>query len=162
MKKLYLMRHAQAESNVIDAPLTHYGLVEAKKMREYINKNAIFPEMVLCSPATRACMTYDKIFENNTLKPKLVIEDKLYCSSVDDLLKIINIVPKKINKLMVIGHNPGINALIIELRFIAHNELYLKALDSLPSCKLTSLAFPNAQWLSIHNTLGCIESVYWP
>jgi phosphohistidine phosphatase len=162
MKRLLLLRHAQADGTSIDASVTAYGLLEAKKVGEFLVQNDIMPELVLCSPAKRAHTTYDRVFETIDKKPRLVLEDRLCGTSAGELIKRINAAPLEVNDLMIIGHNPAITSVIMEFKLLEHNELYLSALDTIPTCKLMSLVFQNTEWLTIQNEPCVIENVYWP
>lgn len=162
MKKLFLLRHAQAEGTTVDARLTALGRKEAEKAREYIQENNLIPEMILCSPAIRTRNTCEIIFSDSNTKPNILIEDSLYGINVEDLIKLINATSDDINHLMIISHNPSITALITELKGLKHDLSYSKALNYTPTCKLMQLAFETSKWSDIQNALCVLEQVYWP
>ena len=162
MKRLYLLRHAQALSTDYHTKLTVYGIKEAERVGEYLTENNIMPELVLCSPAKRTVSTCDIIFENLEKKPGISILDELYTATEGKLVEIIREVPPKIDSLMVIGHNPGITAVLTKLKPLECSELHVKALDATVTCKLVSIKLDDSRWSDIENAHCVIEGVYWP
>ena len=162
MKQLYLLRHAQAIGTDYSVPLTIFGIKEASRVGEYLLDNHIIPELVLCSGATRAAATCDIIFDKLENKPNISISDELYAATVNELLNVIKVTSLKVNSLMVIGHNPGITALLTELKHIEYGQFYAKALDTTITCKLVSIMVSSNTWLNLKNAPCIIDNVYYP
>jgi phosphohistidine phosphatase len=73
---------------------------------------------VLCSTARRACETLERI------EPALGVADvrfepALYGASAGALLERLHDVPDRVGSVMLIGHNPGLQELALEL---AHSD----------------------------------------
>ncbi|PLY10303.1 MAG: phosphohistidine phosphatase [Arcobacter sp.] len=110
MKKLYLLRHAKSsweDSSLkdIDRPLNNRGKNQVKYMKEFVLKNNIKPDLILCSTSNRTKLTVNGIFD----KKNCVFIDSLYHASSTEIMGIIKKVEKQIDSLMIIGHNPGLN-----------------------------------------------------
>ncbi|WP_419765349.1 MAG: SixA phosphatase family protein [Arcobacter sp.] len=110
MKKLYLLRHAKSswkDSSLkdIDRPLNNRGKYQVKFMREFVLKNSIKPDLILCSTSKRTKLTHSGIFDDKNA----VFMDSLYHASSSEIMNIIKKVDKHIDTLIIIGHNPGLN-----------------------------------------------------
>ena len=112
MKTLFLMRHAKSSRDDPslpdrDRPLDDRGRQDAPKMGKRLAKRDVKPDLLLSSPALRALTTAQLIAEELGEKRKdIVVDDRLYASSADDLLAVIRTLDKKLNCVMLFGHNP--------------------------------------------------------
>lgn len=83
-------------------------------MAHYLHQHRVTPALVLCSSATRATQTLDR------LAPALGgsevrVEPGLYHASGEDLLARLREVPGQTGSVMLIGHNPALEDLACEL-----------------------------------------------
>ena len=72
------------------------------------------------------------------------IERELYRASNDALLDRLRSVPDEVGSVMLIGHNPGLQLLALELAQPAGELHELEA--KYPTAALVTLAFPGAAW----------------
>ena len=94
MKTLLLMRHAKSswkEENLSDheRPLKKRGRKDAKKIAKVIDKNDLFPELILSSTATRAMETVDVIVENLEYENEIRYLDELYMGEPEDFVNAL-------------------------------------------------------------------------
>jgi len=76
-------------------------------MGKRLAKRDVKPDLLLSSPALRALTTAQLIAEEIGYKLKdIVVDDRLYASDVDDLLAVIGALDRKLNRVMLFGHNP--------------------------------------------------------
>jgi len=112
MKTLFLVRHAKSSRDDPSLPdrdrsLDDRGRQDAPKMGKRLAKRDVTPDLLLSSPALRALTTAQLIAEEIGYKRKdIVVDDRLYASSADDLLAVIRALDKKLNCVMLFGHNP--------------------------------------------------------
>jgi phosphohistidine phosphatase len=117
MKTLFLVRHAKSSRDDPslpdrDRPLDDRGMQDAPKMGKRLAKRDVKPDQLLSSPALRALTTAHLIAEEVGYKRKdIVVDDRLYASSADDLLAVIRALDKKLNRVMLFGHNPAFSDL---------------------------------------------------
>jgi phosphohistidine phosphatase len=109
--RLYLLRHAKSswdEPGLADhdRPLAPRGRRAAKAMGRYLREQGIEPDLILCSSATRARQTLERLG-----LPGARIEPGLYGADAATLRRFI---PKAASA-MLIGHNPGIHDLAVSL-----------------------------------------------
>jgi len=112
MKTLFLVRHAKSSRGDPslpdrDRPLDDRGKQDAPKMGKRLAKRDVKPDLLLSSPALRALTTAQLIAEQVGYKGNdIVVDDRLYASNADDLLAVIRALDKKLNCVMLFGHNP--------------------------------------------------------
>jgi phosphohistidine phosphatase len=121
MKYLYLARHAKSDWNTptlsdFDRPLNQRGLNDAKRMGERLAKLDWIPQRILCSPAERAKQTGELFCQYAKISRDVMNWKKeIYACNASMLLKLISSVPESVNSLMLIGHNPAIEWLLLDL-----------------------------------------------
>jgi phosphohistidine phosphatase len=101
---------------------------------------------VLCSTARRARDTLERI-EPALGKPDVKIEPELYAASANELLDRLRSVPDAVGSVLVIGHNPGLQDLALDLARPAPKRRELEA--KFPTASLATLAFPKATWRAL-------------
>jgi phosphohistidine phosphatase len=148
MKRLYLLRHAKSswkESGVPDhdRPLARRGRRAAKTMAAHLREEGIAPELVLCSTARRARDTFERI-EPAFGAPDVRFEPELYHASADALLDRLHEVPDAVESVMLIGHNPSLEMLALELARPGAQVRELAA--KYPTAALATFAIPGASW----------------
>jgi phosphohistidine phosphatase len=82
-------------------------------MAKYLRDEGIVPELVLCSPSKRTRETLERLGLGDGTEVR--IEDELYAASAGELLGALHEVPDAFESVMVIGHNPGMERLALEL-----------------------------------------------
>ena len=145
-KTLFLLRHAKAVTGGvltpdIDRPLSERGVKDVTKLAHKLSKKELSFDLILMSPSVRT-ITTGQIISNGLRTPHshLVVNEGLYAAETITLLKIISSVSKKIDKLMIVGHNPGIMNLA---SLIAGEPI------SMPTCSLIKFSFDFKDWHKI-------------
>lgn len=113
MRRLILMRHAEAESSdkaTSDRArvLLPIGVAAAVRCGQEMRALGFSPDLILCSDATRAVMTMDSVIRGGNftgITPKVL--GMLYLAEPDVLISRCLEVDDTIENLLVIGHNPG-------------------------------------------------------
>ena len=107
MKRLYLLRHAQAASALDgddkERPLTPHGIEQAQYVAQHIEN----VDMALCSSAKRTQMTLDVIEKVSGTVKKTSHMDELYNASAGAMLHTIQNCEE--DTLLLVSHNPGIH-----------------------------------------------------
>ena len=115
-KLLILMRHAKsdwANSDQTDhqRPLNGRGREAADRMAEWISAEVGVPDVVLCSSSRRTRETVERMMAIWFTVTEVMFRDELYHAPSPQILK--NIVRDGLGaqRLMVVGHNPGMEDL---------------------------------------------------
>ncbi|MGH8215830.1 MAG: SixA phosphatase family protein [Rhodanobacteraceae bacterium] len=115
MRELLLLRHAEAMSagpdgRDIERPLSLRGERQARAVGEWLAGQPA-PDAVLCSAARRAQMTCDALAPSaRTAVPRLLQE--IYRASPGELLSLVEAHAPQARRVLVIGHNPGLEQLL--------------------------------------------------
>lgn len=117
MKRLLLMRHAKSswkETDIPDQerPLKKRGHKDAETMGKLLKSKKIVPELIISSTALRAKKTAEDIAKACKCEKKIIFSESLYMAEPSDILKIIKDKAKKEKCILVIGHNPGLEAFL--------------------------------------------------
>lgn len=120
MKTLTLLRHAKSgwDDPVLrdfDRPLNKRGRKAAVAMGRKAQETDLRPDRMIASPAARVTQTLDGFFEGlgRTIEP--VWDQRLYLASSSTLLDLIRETANGVDHLMLVGHNPGLEDLILDL-----------------------------------------------
>jgi phosphohistidine phosphatase len=119
-KQLFILRHAKSswdDQRVSDhdRPLAPRGRRAVTVLHEYVRSRAIEPSLVLCSTSRRTVETLEGVAPTG----RALIESELYGASAGSLLDRIRQIEPETPSAMVIGHNPGMQMLV--LRLAAHS-----------------------------------------
>ena len=117
--RLFLTRHAKSDwdsgANDFSRSLARRGVKDALKMGKWLAQFSL-PELILCSPAKRTRETLEFMELGGELNLAEITEfaDELYHASSESIIKCIQRYPTA-GDLMVIGHNPGLEELLLLL-----------------------------------------------
>ena len=152
MKTLFLVRHAKSSRNDLslpdrDRPLDERGKQDAPKMGKRLARRHAKLDLLVSSPAVRALTTAQLIAEEVGYERRgIVVDDRLYASSPDALLAVIRGLDRKLDRVMLFGHNP-------EFTDLAH-RLSSDIVD-MPTCAVAEFDFDTKEWSDV----GAVEPV---
>ena len=116
---LYIMRHAKSDwsgpqISDFERPINKRGTKNAMRIGEWMNENNHIPQKIISSPAVRAKETIELVTEQISKfnLEDLTYEDELYLAGFTQLIEFINTYKDKVQSLMLVGHNPGIENLV--------------------------------------------------
>ena len=151
--ELSLVRHAQAgfpldpAGGDHDRSLTPEGEEEALAMAGYLGSGSFDPDLVWSSTARRARTTADFFAEVMEWPDSFVhLRKDLYLAEPFDLLQGVRNCKEAVRHLMVVGHNPGLEALWGWLCGV-------KA-PSLPTCGVVLIRLNVETWREIDQGTG--------
>ncbi|MBS0272415.1 MAG: histidine phosphatase family protein [Proteobacteria bacterium] len=162
MKILYLLRHAHAEPHGtsfadFDRPLDARGHLEAKAVATYIQSKKLNFDYIMCSAALRTVETLEP------LRPFLGTEaietsENFYNSSDELILKHLQRISNEWQKVLYIGHNPGIAFTALKLTKIFPEVL----VEGVTPATLVGFQFPFDHWKDLEWWSGEIIDVFQP
>lgn len=116
---LYIMRHAKSDwsgpqISDFERPINKRGTRNAIRIGGWMNENNHTPQKIISSPALRAKETIELVTEQISKfnLEDLTYEDELYLAGFTQLIEFINTYKDKVQSLMLVGHNPGIENLV--------------------------------------------------
>jgi phosphohistidine phosphatase len=114
-RTLALLRHAKSAypAGVVDQdrPLAPRGAREAGLAGDWLRANLPAIDLVLCSTATRARQTVARAGVDAAVR----YVERLYGASPSTLIDEINTVADDVSTLLLVGHEPAISALALDL-----------------------------------------------
>jgi len=148
---LSLLRHGKAvrdagEGGDIARPLTGRGRRNATAVGAQMAKSGLTPSLILCSSAARTLETLDLVLPQLAAKPTISLLDTLYLAGPLVLLKRLHTVKKKTPHVMIIGHNPGLHALALDLIADGPQDQIGALGRKLPTSGLVVIEFKLAGW----------------
>jgi phosphohistidine phosphatase len=116
---LLLMRHAKSswdDPKLSDhaRPLNARGRVAAILMRKVMADYGLSPDIVLVSSSRRTLQTLEAL-EPWDDTPLIEPTDALYLASAEQMLGVVNGVAETARSVLVLGHNPGMHNLAMQL-----------------------------------------------
>jgi phosphohistidine phosphatase len=120
MKTLYLLRHGQAapESQATSdhaRQLTLRGHEEVNQSGRRVSAREAAPTLVVSSSAKRATQTAELCLAGLPQSTALLVRDDLYLAEPASYIAALAAGADPHDAVMVVGHNPGLEALVLEL-----------------------------------------------
>jgi phosphohistidine phosphatase len=120
MKTLYLLRHAKSSWSSpalpdFDRPLNDRGRRAASLMGATMRREGLIPELILCSTARRAVETLQRVAAAFVGVVPTRMMDALYLADAKSMLEVIRRTPAEIGAILIVGHNPGMQELALNL-----------------------------------------------
>jgi phosphohistidine phosphatase len=146
MKTLLLIRHAKASRahpglSDHDRPLDDRGLRDAPDMGRRLKHKGLQPQQVLTSTALRAGTTAALMAGALELESgRVMADERLYASSVTNLLYVIQELDDALTCVALVGHNP-------EMTELARH--FAPEVPDMPTCAVAQLDFELARWSDI-------------
>lgn len=116
-RELLILRHGKSDwSKPIDdfhRPLKKRGRKNATRIGAWVRAQEIVPDIVLSSPAVRALETARIAAKAMQFPVQEIQQEKaIYEADLDRLLQILRAVPKSGRRILLVGHNQGIEQLV--------------------------------------------------
>lgn len=120
MKRLTLLRHAKSSwddpvSRDFDRPLNRRGARAAMTIGHYARDRELRFDHLIASPAARVVETLDHFFEGYGQVLEVNWDRRIYLASSATLMDVLRDAPDGSESLLMVGHNPGMEDLILSL-----------------------------------------------
>jgi phosphohistidine phosphatase len=158
MRRLMLLRHAKTENDARsgrdqDRGLDNRGRYDAAEIGGWIGRHPPFPDSVLVSPAVRAHQTWEIAWEAMkplVPEPQVELVGELYGAGVSQLLETIHDASSADpQRLMIVGHNPGMHELALALAGSGDPAARNALTDNLPTSGLAVFDFEIDDWTDV-------------
>lgn len=167
MKTVLLLRHAKSswdQPNLPDPlrPLAPRGRKAAPRIGAYLAEKKLIPDMVLCSTARRAEETWQLVSEHLGEEILVQMRDDLYHASPLRLLGLIQVLPRTVEVVLLIGHNPTFEDLGLTLAASGQEEGLEEMARKYPTGALAVIDFPVSDWGHIEAGGGYLRDFVRP
>lgn len=158
MRTLSILRHAKAVRDDFgsdkERELTPKGRKAARKMGELVREHDLVPELVICSTATRARETFTLFAEGAGYDGRVEFRDELYLAPAVLYVEAVQKLGGNAQNVMVIGHNPGLEALV---------DVLTGSAEPLATAALAVCELPVERWEDLDGKLqGNLKALFKP
>lgn len=163
-RELLILRHGKSDwSTGVDdyhRPLKERGIRAAQQVGSWLARQDMLPELVVTSPALRALTTASLACDAMGTGSRVILKDRrIYAADVDALLEVLGDCPPDAGRVMLVGHNPGLEELLV---WLAGADIPLPADGKLlPTAALARLRMPS-DWRDPGKGCARLESITRP
>jgi phosphohistidine phosphatase len=167
MRRLLLLRHAKTEraepgERDRDRILMARGRDDASVIGAYMVRHRLVPDLVLLSPAARTRETWALIAPAFARAPRVLKDQRIYNASADGLIDLIRETDGEARVLLVVGHNPGLHDLALQLIGAGDVEARENLNEKLPTSGLVVIDLAFDDWSLLHDNAGRLERFVSP
>jgi phosphohistidine phosphatase len=138
------------------------GRAAAPVMGAFIDRHDLLPDLAYVSTAERTRETWALIAPHLHKVPKVVFEDRLYDAAPGRILDIIRDAPRAAATVLVVGHNPGLHRLAIELTGTGDLDARARLIEKFPTAALAVISFAADGWIGVRAQAGRLERFVSP
>ena len=159
MKTLLILRHAKSswkdeKLDDHDRSLNKRGLNDAPRMGKLMKEHDLVPEYILSSSAVRARLTAELVAEHSGYEGEIGGGRELYSFASEDYLDALEKLDDGYVRVMVVGHNPGLEELA---------EWLTGVYTSLPTASLAVVRLDINHWSELEEGgVGELVQVFRP
>ncbi len=151
MRTVSLYRHAKSSWDDpsledFDRDLSKRGRASAPRMGAYIREAGLTPDLVLSSQAVRTRETFRLTFGDADGAPEMRLEQRLYLACASTMLDMLRGLPDEVGHVMILGHNPGLHALALDLFSRGEPAAVNPICRKFPTCGLAVIDVESSSW----------------
>ena len=168
MKFLTLLRHAKSgwddpALRDFDRPLNKRGRRAARTIGREMRAQGLAFDAVVASPAARVVETLADVGEGYGEAFAPAFEPRIYLASAATLLELVRQADDKADRLLLVGHNPGLERLALLLtREEAGDGMRGDLADKYPTATIAEIALPINRWSEIEAGTGRLSRFIRP
>ena len=167
MKRLALLRHAKSswdepDLDDLNRPLNERGWKAARRIGRELKHRDMRFDLVLASTAARARETIDGLQEKYEFGAPIRFEPRIYMASAEQLLGLIRALPDNADAPLLVGHNPGLQRLLVELTHDDGSGLRDRVAQQYPTAALAVVQLPAYRWELVEPGSGEIVELILP
>ena len=159
MRTLLLLRHAKSSwkqpgLSDHDRPLNRRGQRDAPRIGRLLTREQLSPGAILSSSARRARETAEAVATQSAFDGMVQLEGVLYLAEPTTILDVIRHSGVELERLMVVGHNPGMAATVARLTGLT---------EDMPTAALAQIRLPIEVWNDLRpSTKGVLVNLWRP
>lgn len=154
MKTLTLLRHAKSSwddpvGRDFDRPLNARGRRAAVTVGRHLRGEGAMFDHLVASPAVRVAETLDAFGSGYGRLPELVEDRRIYLASAATLLEVVQELPAYATCVLMVGHNPGLEDLVLMLVPDGTEGLRDAVEEKYPTASVAELRFAVDDWRAV-------------
>lgn len=166
MKTLILLRHAKSgwedgDASDFERHLNQRGRSAAQRVGRSVRARGPEFDAVVISPAARSAETWEGFVQGYGPAPEPTLEPSVYLATVETLLDLVRATDDSIERLLVIGHNPGLERLALLLSQ-SEDGARARLAEKYPTGALVEIELPVDHWRDAAVSTGTIRRFVTP
>ena len=165
MKTLTLLRHAKSSwddpvARDFDRPLNPRGRRAARTIGREMRTQGLAFDAVVASPAVRVIETIDDVGQayGGPLEPRY--DQRIYLASTSSLMDIVHELDDAADRVLIVGHNPGLEQLALMLT--RDGELRAALAVKYPTATVAVISLPVERWTEVEQGIGTLDRFIRP
>jgi len=151
MKHLAILRHGKSswddsQLGDHDRPLNEGGWKAARRIGRGMKHRGLCFDYVLASTAARVRETIDGVREKLPIEVEIRFEPRMYLATEATLLELVRTLPESAHAPLLVGHNPGLQRLIVELTHADSEGKRAQVAQKLSTGAWALIELPVAPW----------------
>lgn len=120
-RELLILRHAKSDwgsgaTTDFERPLNKRGKHDAPRLGRWLHQQGLIPDRVISSPARRAKQTVQRVCHELGIDPETIVwEPRIYEAELAALLGALATHAGEARRVLLVGHNPGLDHLLRHL-----------------------------------------------
>lgn len=161
MKILTLLRHAKSGwddpvARDFDRPLNKRGRRAARTVGREMKALGLAFDKVVASPAVRVVETLADVEEGYGAPIRPAYDDRAYLASTATLLELVRETEDGADRLLIVGHNPGLESLAMLLTREGGDALRDEVAAKYPTATLAEISLPIEHWSDAAGGMGTL------
>jgi phosphohistidine phosphatase len=167
MKRLAILRHAKSRADEqglgdFSRPLNEQGWQASRRVGRELALRRFRFDLVLASPAIRVRETIQGIAEDAGLNAPIQFDERLYLATCELLVEILRGLPEAVHSPLLVGHNPGLQQLVLALSNEDDDSLRCQISKKLPTGGFALVEVRADRWAEVERTGGRIVELISP
>jgi phosphohistidine phosphatase len=127
-----------------DRPLNKRGKHDAPLVGRLLKREDLVPDIIISSTALRARATAEAVAKASGYKGEIILNKSLYAAGPEAYLGVINDLSDDYVRVLIIGHNPGLEELV---------EMLTGEIHLMSTCSLAHVKLHVDKWSDIDNKI---------
>jgi phosphohistidine phosphatase len=167
MKTLTLLRHAKSSwhddvPRDFDRPLNRRGRKAARTIGREMRAQGLEFDAIIASPAVRVIETLGDVSDGYGHVIAPAYDKRVYLASTGTLLDVIHEVDDRAERLLIVGHNPGLEQLALLLTAADDDRLRGEIVIKYPTATLAEISLPVEHWRDVAEGIGRVARFIRP
>ncbi|MFI9172377.1 SixA phosphatase family protein [Streptomyces lincolnensis] len=153
LRHLVVLRHAKSAwpegTPDHERPLAPRGRRDAPAAGRALAAADLLPDLALCSTAVRARQTWERASAQWGTPPPVRLDARVYAADAPDLLAVVRETPAEVETLLLVGHNPGLEDLVLDLAGDGLDDTLEEVRTKFPTSAIAVLAWRGTAWTAL-------------
>lgn len=161
MRRLMLLRHAKSDwpagMDDHERPLAKRGRRASPLMGKYMAREGLVPDLAIVSTATRTQQTWALACAAFALPIARRDERRIYEAPAPSILDIVYETADDVQTLLLVGHNPGLQDLALDLVATTSGADMMRLREKYPTGGLAVIDFNMGSWRDAAPETGALK-----